>query len=75
MLYRLVPAIFRYVTICWRCQMFLDERARHNRARLLIIIAWVLGAVIGILPMFDVVDFASSNHHKFRGECEFTLVS
>lgn len=55
--------------------MLLDERARHNRARLFIVIAWVSGTTIGLLPMFDVFDFASSNHHKFKGQCEFTKVS
>ncbi|KAI6184013.1 G-PROTEIN-RECEP-F1-2 domain-containing protein [Aphelenchoides bicaudatus] len=70
----LAIAIDKYVTICWRCQMMLDEKARHSRARVFIIIAWISGATIGLLPMFDVFDFASSNYHKFNGQCEFTKV-
>jgi hypothetical protein len=55
--------------------MLLDEKVRHHRARLLIIIAWVSGATIGLLPMFDVFGFASDNRHKWKGQCEFTVVS
>lgn len=71
----LAIAIDKYLTICCRCQLWLDTKARHNRARILIVMAWIAGTVVGLLPIFDVFDFASKNRRRFRGECHFTLVS
>ncbi|KAI6242732.1 hypothetical protein M3Y99_00179500 [Aphelenchoides fujianensis] len=70
----LAIAVDKFVTICCRCQLLLDQRARHNRARTLIVCAWMFGITIGLLPIFDVFGFASENREKFRGECSFTLV-
>lgn len=55
--------------------MLLDEQVRHYRARLFIVMAWISGATIALLPMFDVFGFASNNRDKFKGKCEFTVVS
>ncbi|KAI6188297.1 G-PROTEIN-RECEP-F1-2 domain-containing protein [Aphelenchoides besseyi] len=70
----LAIAIDKFVTICCRCQLLLDQRARHNRARTLIVIAWIVGGTVGLLPIFDVFGFATSNRSRFRGECHFTMV-
>ncbi|CAD5211252.1 unnamed protein product [Bursaphelenchus okinawaensis] len=70
----LVIAIDKYLTICCQCQFWMDQNARHFRARILIVFAWILGTVIGLLPLFDVFEFSSRNRHRFHGECHFTLV-
>ena len=70
----LAIAIDKYITICCKCQL-LHQGSRHGRAMVLIIMAWVFGMGIAVMPLFNAFGFASNTVDNWTGECHFTSVS
>uniref|UniRef100_A0A7E4ZTK9 G_PROTEIN_RECEP_F1_2 domain-containing protein n=1 Tax=Panagrellus redivivus TaxID=6233 RepID=A0A7E4ZTK9_PANRE len=69
----LAIAIDKYITICCKCQL-LYQRTRHGRAMVLIVMAWVFGTAIAIMPLFDAFGFYTSGKQKFQYQCQFLVV-
>lgn len=58
------------------CQFFDNQhqKFRKNRAKFLILIAWISGITIAIMPLMDIFKFASNTKKNFNGLCYFTVV-
>uniref|UniRef100_A0A914H7T7 G-protein coupled receptors family 1 profile domain-containing protein n=1 Tax=Globodera rostochiensis TaxID=31243 RepID=A0A914H7T7_GLORO len=74
----LAMALDRYLSICWRRfdhqHHSITRATRKTRARALITASWIIGSILGGLPLLDGFGFASKTMGKFTGECYFTDV-
>lgn len=65
----LAIAIDKYMSICCRNQL-LQQTTRYQRALILLSMAWILGALIAILPLF-LMQNLTKMRENFHGECHF----
>ncbi|VDM27477.1 unnamed protein product [Toxocara canis] len=68
----LAIAIDKYVSICCKGQL-MQQTSRYQRAVVLLTMAWTMGALVAILPLFSVQN-SDRMRKNFTGECHFTHV-
>uniref|UniRef100_A0A0K0EP37 G_PROTEIN_RECEP_F1_2 domain-containing protein n=1 Tax=Strongyloides stercoralis TaxID=6248 RepID=A0A0K0EP37_STRER len=74
----LAMAIDKYITICspFNAYACFGKTSRKLRTIILIALAWIVGFLIGILPLFEIFGFSANLKKNFnkRNECSFLYV-